>query len=123
MVLKRHISGGVKMVIVNIVGGLGNQMFCYAFGKSLEQKYDFKIFYDIRGYKSYFRAYDLDKFDIKNIHILEDKNKIEKYNFIFSDDMFSKIKRRVNGALRINRNYIAELTNENKLNRLLRGGG
>lgn len=53
------------MVIVRIVGGLGNQMFQYAYAKALQQKgYDVKI--DITKFKNYklHGGYQLDKFKI-----------------------------------------------------------
>ena len=40
------------MIIVKIIGGLGNQMFQYSYAKSLEQRgYDVKI--DIKGFDNY----------------------------------------------------------------------
>jgi hypothetical protein len=47
------------MIISNIIGGLGNQMFQYAAGKSLSinKNEEFKI--DIRNFKEYFRKFEL----------------------------------------------------------------
>lgn len=47
------------MIISNILGGLGNQMFQYAMGRSLalKKKDNFKI--DIRNFKKYFRNFEL----------------------------------------------------------------
>ncbi len=53
------------MIIVRIVGGLGNQMFQYAYAKALQQKgYSVKI--DISKFKKYklHGGYHLDKFNI-----------------------------------------------------------
>ncbi|PQJ81421.1 alpha-1,2-fucosyltransferase [Polaribacter glomeratus] len=53
------------MIVVRIIGGLGNQMFQYAFAKSLQQKgYQVKI--DITKFKTYklHGGYQLDKFKI-----------------------------------------------------------
>jgi hypothetical protein len=53
------------MIIVRIVGGLGNQMFQYAYAKALQQKgYQVKI--DITKFKKYklHGGYQLDKFKI-----------------------------------------------------------
>lgn len=53
------------MVIVRILGGLGNQMFQYAYAKALEMKgFDVKL--DITGFKKYklHGGYQLDKYHI-----------------------------------------------------------
>lgn len=53
------------MIIVRIVGGLGNQMFQYAYAKALQHKgYDVKL--DISKFKKYklHGAYQLDKYNI-----------------------------------------------------------
>lgn len=53
------------MIIVKLIGGLGNQMFQYAAGRSLAHKYRTELRLDIRNFKNYtFRNYDLNNFDI-----------------------------------------------------------
>ena len=51
------------MIIVRIVGGLGNQMFQYAYAKALEKK-GFKVKIDISKFKTYklHGGYQLDKY-------------------------------------------------------------
>lgn len=53
------------MIIINIIGGLGNQMFMYAYAKALEQRgYEVKM--DISGFETYrlHDGYGLDKYNI-----------------------------------------------------------
>lgn len=53
------------MIIVKLIGGLGNQMFQYAAGRSLAYKYRTELKLDIRDFKNYtLRNYDLSSFDI-----------------------------------------------------------
>lgn len=53
------------MVIVRIIGGLGNQMFQYAYAKSLQER-GYKVKIDISKFKKYklHGGYQLDKFNI-----------------------------------------------------------
>lgn len=53
------------MIIVRIVGGLGNQMFQYAYAKALQEK-GFKVSIDISKFKTYklHGGYHLDKYNI-----------------------------------------------------------
>lgn len=53
------------MIIVKLIGGLGNQMFQYAAGRSLAHNYKTELKLDIRDFKNYtLRNYDLNNFDI-----------------------------------------------------------
>lgn len=60
------------MIIVCIKGGLGNQLFQYAFGKALSIKHNRKLYfhvtniYNSRWYKSLCIKYRLDKYNIQN---------------------------------------------------------
>lgn len=54
------------MIIVKLIGGLGNQMFQYALGRHLSQKNNTKLKMDITGFESYkLHKYSLDTFNIK----------------------------------------------------------
>lgn len=53
------------MIIVKLIGGLGNQMFQYAAGRALAHKYKTELKLDIRDFKNYtLRSYDLNHFGI-----------------------------------------------------------
>ena len=65
-----------KMIILRMLGGLGNQLFIYAFGRSLQLLYDQKVFFDIHsGFirDPYKRIFKLDKFNtaIKPVSIFD----------------------------------------------------
>jgi hypothetical protein len=68
------------MILVNIIGGLGNQMFQYAFGYAISKENNIKIKLDIRGYNSYhLRNYELGLYNI------EEGSKLKfKYDFLFN---------------------------------------
>jgi hypothetical protein len=87
------------MIIVRILGGLGNQMFQYAYAKALEQNgYDVTI--DISKFKKYklHGGYQLDKFNINlenanSLSIILGKIGIKKStkekNLLFDDNLKS----------------------------------
>ena len=79
------------MLIVKIIGGLGNQMFQYAYAKALQQKgYDVKI--DISAFETYklHGGYGLDKYTI-DLDVAS-QNEIEKFNIV---GLISKIKNKL----------------------------
>lgn len=54
------------MIIAKLNGGLGNQMFRYALGRSLAKKNDTELKLDISEFKTYtLRKYELENFNIK----------------------------------------------------------
>lgn len=66
------------MIIVKLIGGLGNQMFQYALGRHLSQKNKVELKIDITGFESYkLHKYSLDAFNIKKI--LASKSEIDKF--------------------------------------------
>lgn len=79
------------MIIVRIVGGLGNQMFCYAYAKTLEQKgYTVKI--DISTYESYtlHGGFQLDKYDMDLPYSTKEENKS-----YYSNSVLARIMRKI----------------------------
>ena len=79
------------MIIVNIVGGLGNQMFQYAYAKALEQKGN-NVKIDISAYKIYtlHGGYQLNKYNID----LPISTKNENSRF-YKDDLLHKILKKI----------------------------
>ena len=77
------------MIIVRMVGGVGNQLFCYAYAKSLQQKgYDVKI--DISTFKfNKIDSYELDKYNIDIPISTQKENEI-----LFNNSSLSKILKR-----------------------------
>ncbi|MAC84744.1 MAG: alpha-1,2-fucosyltransferase [Arcobacter sp.] len=80
------------MVIIRIIGGLGNQMFQYAYAKALQKKgYNVKI--DITAFETYklHGGYQLNKFDLD----LKEATKEEIKSF-YKKDIISQILNRLN---------------------------
>lgn len=50
------------MIISRLQGGLGNQMFQWAYGRSLELKYNKKLYLETSFYTNTFRSYSMNKF-------------------------------------------------------------
>ena len=71
------------MIIVQLQGGLGNQMFQDALGRSLAQKMDAALKLDLTNFAEYpGRKYALDKFDIRaSIATRADLQLARKYGF------------------------------------------
>lgn len=56
------------MIIIRLLGGLGNQLFIYAFGRALELEHNLDVYFDtFSGFKkdTYKRKYELDNFNVK----------------------------------------------------------
>ena len=68
----------------NIHGGLGNQMFQYAIGRSISLKRDVKLNLDLSKMGGYnLRSFSLGKFNIPEGLFIENKSKINKSNKYF----------------------------------------
>jgi hypothetical protein len=63
---RQNVRFDPKMVIVKIVGGLGNQMFQYAFGRTISLKYQTPLFLDLSAFTTYqLHSYSLNHFNIQ----------------------------------------------------------
>ncbi len=69
------------MIIVKLIGGLGNQMFQYAVGRHLALKTNTELKIDISGFKQYkLHKFSLDTFNIeKNIASKKEVSTFKKY--------------------------------------------
>ena len=82
------------MIIVQIFGGLGNQMFRYAVGRRLAAEKDVALKLDISAFEFYtLRTYKLDQFDI----LAEIATSAELERFI-APGKWGKVQRLPNGA-------------------------
>lgn len=85
------------MIVVRIIGGLGNQMFQYAFYKCLKEKYE-NVKCDIQGYEKY-KLHN--GFDLENVFDIQlDKAsiaEIEQLTNSYKTNIISKVIRKVFG--------------------------
>ncbi len=82
------------MIVVNILGGLGNQMFQYAFAYAILQKKESAVKLDIGSFETYdLREYELNLFNVS----LEISSEEEVYRLKHKqENLFQKIIRKVN---------------------------
>jgi hypothetical protein len=74
-------------MIIRIVGGIGNQMFCYAFGYALAKSQKTTLKLDVTQYENeYFRSYKLDDFNLTFS---------KKVKFPYTENIFDKIRRQI----------------------------
>jgi hypothetical protein len=98
---------GAAMIVVKLIGGLGNQMFQYAFGRNVSLKHNVPLLLDLSGlldrsYKKNFtyRNYNLDIFsmqprflnDLNSIYIEESRYKKILKNICFPYLSFRVVK-------------------------------
>lgn len=85
--------------IIKFDGGLGNQMFQYAFGKSLEKKGCCEIYYDNGVYigDNPYRQFNLDIFKINDIKFIQAKYKKSIFKKILKECLvLKKFKQNIN---------------------------
>ena len=79
------------MIIVKIQGGLGNQIFEYAFGRAVQNEYGGKLLLDISSYKKdQHRDFKLEKFQLNPDIIVDDSGKYNKY-YGMKENLFIRI--------------------------------
>lgn len=75
-----------KVIYVRIRGGLGNQMFQYAFAYMLKKRYNYSnLVLDTREFRNYYWPFDLDKFDLPSSYRISNQelkydSQIKKYH-------------------------------------------
>jgi len=75
------------MIITKIQGGLGNQMFQYAFGKNLATKYNKKLYCDISFYQyQSLRSFSLKEFQNIDLDTSIDNSKFNFPNYKINDE-------------------------------------
>lgn len=75
------------MIIVKVIGGLGNQMFTLAYARTLSLMFNEKIYIDCSSYKTY----KIRPFSAKNLKIIDCVNYIEDANLSIWDKIYLKI--------------------------------
>ncbi|QQZ61618.1 alpha-1,2-fucosyltransferase [Paenibacillus sonchi] len=101
-----------KKIIIRVMGGLGNQLFQYAYARYLQELYNADIYLDLRGYQNYkVREFSLNKFQLN-----------DRVN-IFSEAMVTRNDRYRYGLTRriyhIVQFMIKKITRKNKMGTLL----
>ena len=95
------------MVIVNILGGLGNQMFQYAFGYAVSKKIHQKFKLDIDG----FDAYDLRNYELGLFNVNEDfstKEEVDKLRLKKSNIFIRVLYRLLKKPMPLSKQYYSE---------------
>lgn len=67
MYIEDNEKGTLFMIIVHMMGNLGNQMFIYAMAKKLQMEYNEEVIFDLSGLKRYYYTadYKMDQFNIE----------------------------------------------------------
>jgi len=85
------------MILIKAVGGLGNQMFQYAFARRIEHETNFEVKIDISEFEDYRRPFELENLNIKKALIVNcNYNKTAKSGkinifYLISEFFYKKI--------------------------------
>lgn len=102
------------MIVVRLMGGLGNQMFQYAFGKylSVKNNTELKLDLTILGYRNHqnplaiFRDFELNIFD--STHTIATAEEIDRYNRVGKRNLFKSMIHSVKNKFRGSKNVFQE---------------
>ena len=85
-----------QSVILRLKGGLGNQLFQYAFGRAYAEKYNLELKLDITDYpKQTLRSYDLSHFNIKETIASDEEVNKAKYPYGFLSKLIRLFEQKV----------------------------
>ena len=86
----------VRLITVRLRGGLGNQMFQYALGRSLSSELDTELRLDIRGLNTLLGGVTSRSYELKNLNIKNPKKLITQSSGLMAYDMLSPLSRFIN---------------------------
>jgi len=92
------------MQIIKVLGGLGNQLFQYSFGKALEEHTGLKVYYDIEDFDI---KYKLRKNNLKHFNItpsIADPKDVARLTSVYNKAIY-KVYDMLNGAV-VNKNSL-----------------
>jgi len=79
------------MIILKVIGGLGNQMFQIAFARMLALEFNEKIYLD----RSVYRKYKIRSFSISNLNVGNSIGYIEDVNLSIIDKLYMKVSQEI----------------------------